>query len=149
MLSPPPSYFHFPSTLTLQLDPNRGGRSENAKTLLHHVTALTNKIFESALACPLALRRLFLALRECAMKRFPDNSVVPSTAIRCACPSSTLPLPLDNLPSPLLPSRLLPSCLTALIASGFIFLRFFCPAIMNPKLFNMMPGAPLLLALFQ
>lgn len=26
--------------------------------------------------------------------------------------------------------------------SAFIFLRFFCPAILNPKLFNMMPGTP-------
>ena len=26
--------------------------------------------------------------------------------------------------------------------SSFIFLRFFCPAILNPKLFNMMPGLP-------
>ena len=30
-----------------------------------------------------------------------------------------------------------------IVVSSFIFLRFFCPAILNPKLFNMMPGLPI------
>eukprot|EP00048_Salpingoeca_helianthica_P002271 m.55992 g.55992 ORF g.55992 m.55992 type:complete len:811 (-) comp12003_c1_seq1:21-2453(-) len=94
----------FEERRSCELDPTRGGKSENAKTLLGHATQLACSVFDSVDRCPSTLRTVFARLRDNAVKKFPTSVSVKYTSV-----------------------------------SGFVFLRLFCPAIINPKLFNMMP----------
>ena len=72
------------------------------------------------------LRVIFSKMRDAAKSQWPKDGTVQYIVVRCAT-GVAWPRGADR-------------------CSSFIFLRFFCPAILNPKLFNMMPGAARLAA---
>ncbi|EDO43446.1 predicted protein [Nematostella vectensis] len=89
-----------------EIDPSRlrDGDSlpQNLANLQGYVNKLCAAITCSAMACPTAMSKVFVTIRESAVQRFSDEPDVRYTAV-----------------------------------SGFVFLRFFAPAILNPKLFQM------------
>lgn len=74
----------------------------NLVNLRNYVQQIFKAITQSAVHCPALMCEIFLNLKECAVKRFPENREVRYSVI-----------------------------------SGFIFLRFFAPAILGPKLFDL------------
>lgn len=89
-----------------EIDPTRVRDSNTIQTNLTNLKCYVQKIFEaitqSAVHCPALMCQIFHNLKDCAMKRFPDNREIRYSVI-----------------------------------SGFIFLRFFAPAILGPRLFDL------------
>ncbi|KAL8745499.1 MAG: hypothetical protein Q9190_002380 [Brigantiaea leucoxantha] len=95
-----------------EVDPNRVQDAEvlnrNWRSLVALTEAIWKTISDSALRCPLELRRIFRHISACADDRYGNF-------LRTIRYSSV---------------------------SGFLFLRFFCPAILNPKLFGLLKDHP-------
>ncbi|EFA04666.1 GTPase-activating protein isoform X1 [Tribolium castaneum] len=89
-----------------EIDPTRVRDSNTVQTNLNNLKTYVLKVFkaitQSAIHCPALMCQIFYNLKECAMKRFPENKEVRYSVI-----------------------------------SGFIFLRFFAPAILGPRLFDL------------
>nr|AJE26302.1 Ras GTPase-activating protein [Microdera dzhungarica] len=89
-----------------EIDPTRVRDANTVQSNLNNLKTYVLKVFEaitqSAVHCPALMCQIFHNLKECAMKRFPENKEVRYSVI-----------------------------------SGFIFLRFFAPAILGPRLFDL------------
>ncbi|KAJ2943831.1 hypothetical protein O0L34_g8159 [Tuta absoluta] len=89
-----------------EIDPARVKPSAAIATNLANLKDYVEKVFsaitQSYATCPVAMCRLFDALRQCAARHFPRNGEVRYSVV-----------------------------------SGFIFLRFFAPAILGPRLFDL------------
>ncbi|KAJ3052857.1 Ras GTPase-activating protein 1 [Rhizophlyctis rosea] len=87
----------------------------NQKRLLDHASVFWSTIQKSVDQCPRSLRELFSSLKQTVQARWPEET----TSRR---------------------ERREPIWYSAI--SGFIFLRFFCPAILAPKLFGIVNDLP-------
>ncbi|XP_022912697.1 GTPase-activating protein [Onthophagus taurus] len=89
-----------------EIDPTKVKDPNTIQANLANLTTYVQRIFEaitqSAVGCPSLMCQIFINLKECAMKHFPQNREVRYSVI-----------------------------------SGFIFLRFFAPAILGPRLFDL------------
>lgn len=92
----------------------------NWKTLLSITRAIWESIYSSHDKCPLELRRILRHIRGLVEARYGD----------------TTPPPVD----PSVPSQATIASYSSV--SGFLFLRFFCPAVLNPKLFSLLKDHP-------
>ncbi|KAJ3042116.1 Ras GTPase-activating protein 1 [Rhizophlyctis rosea] len=84
----------------------------NLKRLLEHAGAFWNAIRNSVDKCPPSLRELFQLLKQTVTARWPEETTNRREPIKY------------------------------MAISGFIFLRFFCPAILAPKLFGIINELP-------
>ncbi|XP_064614886.1 ras GTPase-activating protein 3-like isoform X2 [Liolophura sinensis] len=89
-----------------EIDPSRLKEDEkleeNMATLKDYVEKMYKSITDSGLVCPTIVCEIFFAVKDAAMKHYPE-----STEVRYQ------------------------------VVSGFIFLRFFAPAILGPRLFEL------------
>ncbi|KAJ1560603.1 hypothetical protein HK405_006534, partial [Cladochytrium tenue] len=107
------------SGASFEVDPTRVGSPEalrrNWDLLLSHVRAVLDAIFDSVEACPLGFSAIFRHLQSVVQQR---SSVVGD---------ADGPRASDSRYS---------------VVSGFLFLRFFCPAVLSPNLFGIVADYP-------
>ncbi|KAJ1568352.1 Ras GTPase-activating protein 1 [Cladochytrium tenue] len=107
------------SGASFEVDPTRVGSPEalrrNWDLLLSHVRAVLDAIFDSVEGCPLGFSAIFRHLQSVVQQR---SSVVGD---------ADGPHASDSRYS---------------VVSGFLFLRFFCPAVLSPNLFGIVADYP-------
>jgi len=109
-----------------EIDPTKVKEKTSIEANLNNLHDYVEKVFDaiikSAARCPRVLCEIFLNMRESATKYFPANKEVSFTMLW-----------IDSLA--LRNQRFLQVRYS--VVSGFIFLRFFAPAILGPKLFDL------------
>jgi len=90
--------------------------------------AILGCVFSSVNRIPLQLKRLFSEIKRLCVQRFPDD---PNVVFLVHILELSLLLLLLLLTSPFLQS-----------VSGFLFLRFLCPAIVSPAVFGILEDVP-------
>eukprot|EP01125_Pyxidicula_operculata_P003863 TRINITY_DN1534_c0_g1_i1.p1 TRINITY_DN1534_c0_g1~~TRINITY_DN1534_c0_g1_i1.p1 ORF type:complete len:1339 (-),score=293.29 TRINITY_DN1534_c0_g1_i1:26-4042(-) len=100
---------------------------KNLKNLMGRCTEVLSAIYEASSRMPLNFRVLFQRIKESVLKKWGDPKKIQTTTTTTTT-TTTKQQQQSQAPAVVY---------TAI--SGFIFLRFFCPALLTPKSFGILP----------
>lgn len=121
-----------------ELDPTRGDNTkkssavdwgQNKKNLLTYLKKIVDSIFQSLEECPSPIREVLGHMQQGV-----GQKSVPTSLFFAFFSGFQTVVPVFRFPSE-------PN-IRYIVVSGFIFLRFFCPAILGPKLFGLREDVP-------